>query len=66
MVDWILTIAECAIEVPKLASVIHSQGAWGTMGAGAVTLISSPSGIKMRYVARLEFQCTNNNEIMKP
>jgi ribonuclease HI len=28
--------------------------------AGAATIITSPSGIKMKYAARLEFQCTNN------
>jgi ribonuclease HI len=29
-------------------------------GAVAAAIITSPSGIKMKYAARLEFQCTNN------
>jgi ribonuclease HI len=32
----------------------------GLRRAGATTIITSPSGIKMKYAARLEFQCTNN------
>jgi ribonuclease HI len=39
---------------------IYCDGAWGFAGAGAAAIITSPSGIKMKYVARLEFQCTNN------
>jgi hypothetical protein len=39
---------------------IYCDGAWGFAGAGAATIITSPSGIKMKYAARLEFQCTNN------
>jgi ribonuclease HI len=40
--------------------IIHCDGAWGCAGAGAAAVITSPSGIKMKYAARLEFQCTNN------
>jgi ribonuclease HI len=32
----------------------------GTFGAGAATVLISPSKIKTCYAARLEFKCTNN------
>ena len=40
--------------------IIYCHGAWGFTGAGAAVIITSPSGVKMRYAVRLEFQCTNN------
>jgi ribonuclease HI len=33
----------------------------GVAGAGIVVTLTLPSGIKLRYAARLEFQCTNNS-----
>jgi ribonuclease HI len=36
------------------------DGSWGTFGAGAATVLISPSKIKTYYAARLEFNCTNN------
>jgi ribonuclease HI len=36
------------------------DGSWGTFGAGAAVVLISPSKIKTCYVARLEFNCTNN------
>jgi hypothetical protein len=38
-------------EVPKLAWLIYCNGAWGATGVGAATILTSPSGIKLRYVA---------------
>ena len=45
--------------------IIHCDGAWGYAGAGIEAILNSPSGIKLRYAARLEFgkstdRCTNN------
>jgi ribonuclease HI len=40
--------------------IIYFDGAWGFVGADVAAIITSPSGVKMRYVARLKFQCTNN------
>ena len=40
--------------------IIYCDGAWGFVGASAATIITSPSGVKMTYAARLKFQCTNN------
>jgi ribonuclease HI len=44
---------------------IHCDGAWCHAGAGAAAIITSPTGIKHRYAARLSFalesdRCTNN------
>jgi ribonuclease HI len=36
------------------------DGSRGTFGAGAAAILISPSKIKTRYAARLEFNCTNN------
>jgi hypothetical protein len=45
--------------------LIYCDGAWGSTGAGVVAILTSPSGIKLRYAARLQFtngidKCTNN------
>jgi ribonuclease HI len=44
---------------------VHYDRAWGTDGAGAAAILMSPSGIKLRYAARLQFtteidKCNNN------
>jgi ribonuclease HI len=44
---------------------IHCNGAWCHAGAGAVAIITSPTGVKYRYAACLSFalesdRCTNN------
>lgn len=39
---------------------VHTDRAWGATGAGIATVLTLPSGIKLRYAARLEFKCTNN------
>ena len=42
------------------AWTVFCDGSWGTFGAGASTVLISPSKIKTYYAARLEFNCTNN------
>jgi hypothetical protein len=42
------------------AWTIFCDGSWGTFGAGAATVLISPSKIKTCYAARLDFNCTNN------
>jgi ribonuclease HI len=44
---------------------VYCDGAWGNAGAGAATILVSPSEIKLRYTTRLQFtnwtdKCTNN------
>jgi ribonuclease HI len=55
------------IEGPVIESPwqVYYDGAWGSTGAGAAVILISPSGIKLRYIARLQFtketdKCTNN------
>jgi ribonuclease HI len=52
-------------ESPEKVWTIHCDGAWCHAGAGAAAIITSPTGIKYRYAARLSFalesdRCTNN------
>jgi ribonuclease HI len=52
-------------EVPKTPWVVYSNGAWGATRAGAAAILISPSGIKLCYTARMQFnnkadKCTNN------
>jgi ribonuclease HI len=55
--------AECAVhESPWL---VYYDGTWVAVGAEASAILISPSGIKLRYAARLYFyseayKCTNN------
>jgi ribonuclease HI len=44
---------------------VYCDGGWGVSGAGAATILISPSGIKLRYAACLQFtaetnKCSNN------
>jgi hypothetical protein len=50
---------------PEKVWTIHCDGAWCHAGASAVAIITSPTGVKYRYAARLSFalesdRCTNN------
>jgi hypothetical protein len=52
-------------ESPEKVWTIHFEGAWCHAGAGAVAIITSPTGVKYRYAARHSFalvsnRCTNN------
>jgi ribonuclease HI len=52
-------------ESPKKVWTIHCDGALCHVGAGAATIITTATGVKYRYAARLNFalesdRCTNN------
>jgi ribonuclease HI len=52
-------------EVPETPWVVYYDGAWGATGARAAAILISPSGIRLRYAARMQFsseadKCTNN------
>lgn len=52
-------------EVIEACWTIHCDGTWDSAGVGIAAIITSPSGIKMRYATRLQFgnetdRCTNN------
>jgi hypothetical protein len=35
---------------------IRCDGAWGRKGAGIAAIVTSPTGIKLRYAARLDYK----------
>jgi ribonuclease HI len=64
VVDWTGPITQPDPSVEKVWT-IHCDGAWCHAGAGAAAVITSPTGVKHRYAARLSFalesdRCTNN------
>jgi hypothetical protein len=65
VVEWTEPGFKVEGQVPKAAWLISCDGAWGVAGAGAATILTSPSGVKLRYAARLQCnsqaeKCTNN------
>jgi ribonuclease HI len=64
VVNWTGPITQLDPSVEKVWT-IHCDGAWCHAGAGAAAVITSPTGVKHRYAARLSFalesdRCTNN------
>ena len=60
LVDWTPNTHNTA-EVTEPIWIVHTDGAWGSAGAKIAAILTLPSGIKLRDVVRLEFQCTNNS-----
>jgi ribonuclease HI len=51
--------------VPESPWLVYCDRAWGTAGARVVVILISPSGVKLCYAARLQFnneadKCTNH------
>jgi ribonuclease HI len=64
IVDWTGPATQPDTSAEKVWT-IHCDSAWCHAGAGATADITSPTGVKHRYVARLSFalesdRCTNN------
>jgi ribonuclease HI len=64
IVDWTGPITQQDEPAEKVWT-IHCDGAWSHAGAGAAAVITSPTGVKHRYAARISFalesdRCTNN------
>jgi ribonuclease HI len=64
IVDWTGPITQPGTPTEKVWT-IHYDGAWCHAGAGTAAVITSPTGVKHRYAARLSFalesdRCTNN------
>jgi ribonuclease HI len=64
IVDWTGPITQPDTSAEKVWT-IHCDGAWCHAGACAAAVITSPTGVKHRYAARLSFalesdRCTNN------
>jgi ribonuclease HI len=60
IVDWTPGAHEEVHPTDTKAWTVFCDRSMGTFGAGAATILISPSKIKTCYVARLEFNCTNN------
>jgi ribonuclease HI len=69
LADFVAEWTECGSTtkgaVSESAWLVYCVGAWEAAGAGTATILNSPSGIKLRYAARLQFtneadKCTNN------
>jgi ribonuclease HI len=63
IIDW--TGPTRQQDEPTEVWTIHCDGAWCHAGAGAAAIITSPTGVKHRYAARLSFalefdRCINN------
>jgi hypothetical protein len=64
IVDWTGPVGPQQEHSEKVWT-IHCDGAWCHAGAGATTIITSPTSVKYRYAVRLSFalesdRCTNN------
>jgi hypothetical protein len=66
IVDWTRPTRQQE-EPPEKVWTIHCDDAWCHAGAGAAAIITSPTGVKQRYAARLSFalesdRCTSKIE----
>jgi hypothetical protein len=69
LADFIVDCTELSIyiegRVPESPWLVYYDGVWGNVGPRALTILISPSRIKLRYAVRLQFtketdKCTNN------
>jgi hypothetical protein len=65
VVDWTSPSSITADEELVPVWEIRCDGAWGRKGAGIAAIITSPTGIKLGYAARLDYKdpsdrCINN------
>ena len=60
LVDWTHD-TQNTVKVTEPIWTVHTNRAWGSVGARIAAILTSPSSIKLRYAARLEFHCTNNS-----
>jgi ribonuclease HI len=59
MADW-TPLAQNNPQPTNQTWMVFTDGAWGQSGAGASAVLVAPSGLRTKYVARLEFRVTNN------
>jgi ribonuclease HI len=62
--EWIETQSQADI-MQEFPWLVYCDGTWGSTGARATAVLTSPSGIKLRYAGKLQFtgetdKCTNN------
>jgi hypothetical protein len=63
--EWMELGSSTERPIPKSPWLVYCDRAWGAVGFGAAAILISPSGIKLRYATRLQFnnevdKCTNN------
>jgi ribonuclease HI len=63
--DWTEPNSFADGPIPDAIWTLHCDGAWGCAGAGAAAILTSPSGVSLKYAARLDFcqepdRCTNS------
>jgi hypothetical protein len=66
VVDWTSPSNTARDEELVLVWEIRCDRAWGCKGAGIAAIVTSPSGVKLRYATRLDYsdsagRCTNNS-----
>ena len=59
MADWTPSAQQAPQPQPHIWT-LYIDGAWGHLGARASAILITPSGLRTKYVARLEFKATNN------
>ena len=59
MVDWTPSVHK-STQLQAQIWTLYTDGAWGHLGAGASAVLIAPSGLRSKYIARLEFKATNN------
>jgi len=59
MADWTPSAHQTPQPQPQIWT-LYTDGGWGHLGAGASAVLIAPSGLLMKYAARLEFKTTNN------
>jgi hypothetical protein len=65
IVDWTKPSGYTEGTMVDMPWQVYCDGAWEVFGAGAAAILTSPSGVKLKYVARLQFtaeidKCNNN------
>jgi len=61
MADWTPSAQQDSQPQPQVWT-LYTDGAWGHLGAGTSAILISTSGLRTKYIARLEFKATNNIE----
>ena len=59
MVDWTPLAQQAPHPQPQIWT-LYIDRAWGHLGARASAVLIASSGLRTKYVARLEFKATNN------
>jgi ribonuclease HI len=59
MADWTPSVHQSTQPQAQIWT-LYTDRAWGFLGAGAFAVLTAPSGLRSKYIARQEFKATNN------